>query len=70
MADPLTRLRKHSRVEHVDDERAIGNGVIVTLRQGWTFEPGVDNRVRGEDTALGALLTVKLSWPFAGPYDP
>lgn len=37
-------------VKHVDDERSIGNGVIVTLQEGWEFvlDPGCG--VRGFDT--------------------
>lgn len=56
----IDRLRKHPRVRHVDDERAIGNGVIVTLRAGWHFDPtDYENRVRGEDTASEALAMVR-----------
>ena len=29
---------KHSRIEYWDDERAIGNSLIVTLVKGWRFE--------------------------------
>ncbi len=32
------RLKTHSRVEFVDDERAIGNGYLVTLAKGWTWD--------------------------------
>ncbi len=66
----LDRLRRHPRVEIVDDEREIGNGVIVTLKQGWTFDWTQDNRVAGEDTPREALALVRTAQPFAGPYDP
>jgi hypothetical protein len=36
-------------VAHVDDERDIGNSVIVTLAPGWFFK-GTDEGVRGYDT--------------------
>ena len=29
---------KHSKIEYWDDERDIGNGIIVTLNYGWSFE--------------------------------
>jgi hypothetical protein len=64
----LGRLRAHPRVEHVDDERAIGNSVIVTLRQGWTFSAMEDNRVDGADSPSAALAMVRSAKPFAGPF--
>ncbi len=64
----LDRLRRNPRVELVDDERDIGNGVLVTLRRGWTFTPGEDNRVRGEDTLRQAGVEVRAAKPFGGPY--
>lgn len=67
MSGFITRLRKHPRVETVDDERGIGNGVIVTLKAGWTFDPRQDNRVAGEDTARKALeLVCHHSFKFKG----
>lgn len=65
----LAQLRKHPRVEIVDDERQIGNGVIVTLKKGWTFDPAFDNRVRGEDTIKEMLDSVRRAAPFEGPFD-
>lgn len=63
-------LQNHPWVERVEDERALGNGVIVTLKQGWSFEPMLDNRVRGEDTPSAILKSVRQdAQPFAGPYD-
>ncbi|MBZ9847204.1 hypothetical protein LB565_04275 [Mesorhizobium sp. CA14] len=70
MTDTLSRIRRDHRVELVDDERHMGNGVIVTLRQGWTFEAGTDNRVRGEDTVTAAFRMLTYARPFDGPYDP
>ena len=65
----LGRLESHKRVEHADDERSIGNGVIVTLRQGWTWDALNDNRVQGFDTASEALRAVQAeAKPFAGPF--
>ncbi len=64
----LDQLRRCPRVELVDDERDIGNGILVTLRQGWTFTAGEDNRVFGEDTVTQAMAGVRSAQPFAGPY--
>lgn len=60
----LDRLRRHARVEIVDDERAIGNGVIVELKAGFHFDPiDPENRVSGEDTPTKALAAVRASYP-------
>ena len=64
----LERLQRDRRVEIVDDERSIGNGVIITLKQGWTFDPWLDNRVAGEDTLSEAIKLVRRARPFSGPY--
>ena len=64
----LDRLRSHIKVEIVDDERSVGNGVIVTLKQGWTWDAIQDNRVSAEDTPSQALATLRLAVPFAGPF--
>jgi len=66
----MKRLVSHPRVEHADDERASGNSLIITLRQGWSFEPGIDNRVSGADTIAEALQMVRDAHAFAGPYEP
>lgn len=65
----VARLAGHARVEHVDDERSLGNGVLITLRQGWAWDPMQDNRVRGFNTASDALRAVQAeALTFAGPY--
>lgn len=56
----MQTLKSHPRVEVVDDERNIGNGVIVTLREGFSFDPlDNENRVRGEDTVSEILKEVR-----------
>jgi hypothetical protein len=66
MANVMDTLRRHPRVEIADDERGIGNGVIVTLREGWTFDPvDPENRVRGEDTASEMLKSVRAAYSSA-----
>ena len=37
-------------VKHIDDERAEGNSIIVTLAEGWYFADETDCGVRGFDT--------------------
>jgi hypothetical protein len=65
----ILQLKENPRIEHVDDERGIGNGIIITLRQGWTFDQLCDNRVRGADTIAEAKEMVRYAHPFGGPFD-
>lgn len=37
-------------IAHIDDERDIGNSIIVTLQEGWDFEDEKGCGVRGFDT--------------------
>jgi hypothetical protein len=39
-----------NRVAHIDDEREMGNNIIVTLHAGWFFKDEPDCGVRGFDT--------------------
>lgn len=66
----METLRNHHRVELVDDERTIGNGIIVTLKKGFTLDPMFDNRVGGADTVTEALGMVRRALKFDGPFDP
>lgn len=68
MTTTLNRIRADKRVEHLDDERAIDNSIIVTLRQGWSFSQREDNRVSGADTATALRTLLSTAAPFAGPY--
>jgi hypothetical protein len=49
---------KHKKVEHWDDERPIGNSLIVTLARGWRFEERGEH-VRGFDTQREAMAGVR-----------
>lgn len=53
------KLPKH--IEHFDDERAAGNGVIVTLQYGYSFEPNCHEGVRGFDTIREARQESRAS---------
>ena len=52
MRRKVSRLPKHPLVAHWDDERDIGNGIIVTLRPGYFFYD--DCGVMGFDTVRAA----------------
>jgi hypothetical protein len=65
----MQQLRTHPRVEHVDDHRKSGDGIIVTMRAGWSMDPLQDNRVFGEDTPSAALKTVRRARPYHGRLD-
>jgi hypothetical protein len=51
---------KHSKIEHWDDERAMGNSLIVTLVRGWRFEDRGEH-VRGFDTKSEAMASVRAA---------
>lgn len=42
-------MLKGKHIENADDERAIGNGVIITLAYGFSFEGSCHEGVRGFD---------------------
>jgi hypothetical protein len=45
-----TLLATRRWIAHIDDERAEGNSIIVTLEKGWDFEDEKGCGVRGFDT--------------------
>jgi hypothetical protein len=47
-------MKQDSPIWFWDDERAIGNSLIVTLRYGWSFDPSESEHVRGFDTVAEA----------------
>lgn len=61
----LAALRSDPRVELVDDERTIGNGIIVTLKDGLTIDP-IDPHagVFGEDTVRACFDTLATARPY------
>ena len=56
---------KKDKVLFWDDERAIGNSLIVTLTYGWQFAPAnfEAEHVRGFDTIIDANRAVKEAVP-------
>ncbi len=53
---------KHAKIEHWDDERELGNSLIVTLRKGWRFDSDGEH-VRGFDTKAEAMQEVRQVKP-------
>lgn len=55
MAKTVDLIKARAWVQHVDDERNIDNGVIISLYEEWEFcaDPGCT--VRGFDTMTEAL---------------
>jgi hypothetical protein len=53
--------QRHKRIEHWDDERSLGNSLIVTLIPGWKFsdDPLMNEHVRGFDTVDEAMAEVR-----------
>jgi hypothetical protein len=45
-----TLLASRHWIAHIDDERNIGNSIIVSLEKGWDFEDEAGCGVRGFDT--------------------
>lgn len=54
MSKTLQAIAARSWVKHVDDERNIDNGVIITLADGWEFELDPGCGTRGFDTVSEA----------------
>lgn len=54
MSATLEQMRALPHVAHVDDERELGNGIIVTLKQGFFFASDPGCGVRGFDSAKEA----------------
>ena len=56
---PLTTtmktLQKRSWIKHIDDERSIDNGIIISLQKGWAFESDPSCSVMGFDTISDAI---------------
>ncbi len=58
----MRRPKYMDRVEHWDDERSIGNSLIVTLKWGWSFYQWHEG-VMGFDTVAEAKEAVKFALP-------
>ena len=55
--------QRHRKILHWDDERDLGNSLIVTLANGWAFDPHPDERIAqhvdGFDTVKDAMRAVR-----------
>lgn len=58
-------MNARDRVAHWDDERALGNSLIVTLKDGWQFgtDPAQAIHVEGFDTKREAKQAVAAAVP-------
>lgn len=57
MTSSMQRLKGDQRILHLDDERSIGNGIIIMLKEGYVFYD--DCGVIGADTPMEALREMK-----------
>lgn len=66
-AAPKFTPKESARIEHWDDERSIGNSLIVTLRDGFKFYPMpyMPAHVEGFDTVKDARAAVRAAVPCA-----
>jgi len=65
----LKQLQNHPRVEEVEDYRASGQGLYVTLKRGWSIDPLFDVRGFAEDTITQAMDSVRhLADAYHGPF--
>lgn len=54
------KLGKYAnRVEHCDDERNLGNGIIIMLKGGWNFDGEHGLHVFGEDTPRELMASLR-----------
>jgi len=51
----MKTLQKRSWIEHIDDERGLDHGIIISLQKGWTFESDPSCSVMGFDTIKEAI---------------
>ena len=51
----MNTLRKRSWIQHIDDERGLGHGIIITLHEGFVFELDPSCSVMGFDTIKEAI---------------
>lgn len=65
MSKTLEAIRKLPHVAHVDDERGIGNSIIVTLRDAWCFNADPGCGVMGFDTVADAKVGTTRSAVYA-----
>jgi len=57
-AGALKLLKADKRIDIIDDERSMGNSLIVNLKDGWRFNDEGEH-IFGEDSAVEALESMK-----------
>jgi hypothetical protein len=56
----MNKKIRNKKIEYWDDERSLGNSLIVTLVAGWRFDD-FGEHVRGFDTQREALIDVRAA---------
>ena len=59
LTSTMKTLQKRSWIRHIDDERSIDNGIIISLQKGWAFESDPSCSVMGFDTMSDAIAGTK-----------
>lgn len=49
------------RIENWDDERSIGNALIISLHDGWRWNHGDVDHVAGFDTVAAVLVALRIT---------
>jgi hypothetical protein len=57
------KQRHSKKVQHWDDERHIGNSLIVSLNDGWCFDNIYGQHVKGFDTVREANTDIREAGP-------
>ena len=69
MADySLSSVSKSEKVQRVIDRRSTGDGILITLKKGWSFTVGDDARVDGAESWEEAWEVLQTAKRFLGPY--
>ncbi len=59
--------RQRQRIDHWDDERALGNSLIITLKAGWRWPIEEGTHVCGFDTVTAARAALRQTIPCSCP---
>ena len=58
----MTSRKLPRQIMHWDDERSIGNSLIVSLAYGWRFDDGYSMHVKGFDTVKEATEATRQKY--------
>jgi hypothetical protein len=66
MCKTLAKLKRNRRVAVAEADGP--DGYYIELKQGWSFDPGQDNRVTVAPTVREAQEAVRDAHPYTGPF--